>query len=45
MQVYWKGEFKSRKWKMLVRRSGDRSLAFPAGGACGGPEGQVEGQK
>src|ERR1700728_608025 len=42
MQVYWKDEYESETWKIPVRWSGKRSLAFPAGSVAGnGPEGRV----
>ena len=42
MQVYWKDEYESETWKIPVRWSGKRSLAFPAGSMAGnGPEGCV----
>src|SRR6202021_2155861 len=46
MQVYWKDEYESETWKIPVRWSGKRSLAFPAGSVAGnGPEGRVVDRK
>src|ERR1700728_217324 len=46
MQVYWKDEYESETWKILVQWSGKRSLAFPAGSLAGnGPEGRVVDRK
>src|ERR1700728_2606378 len=46
MQVYWKDEYESETWKIPVRWSGKRSLAFPAGSLAGnGPEGRVVDRK